>query len=71
MSQTLHGANIRGKNIKSKELVKQQRKYFKGVKFVNISISSLGFFTKESSTFLRMPDDIGFEDKYKYTVLGE
>ena len=35
------------------------------VKFVNISISSLGVFAKESSNFLKMPDDIGFEDKHK------
>ena len=58
-------SNIRRKNIKYKELVKQQRKYFKSVKFVNISISSLGVFAKESSTFLKMLDDIGFDDKYK------
>ena len=58
-------ANIRRKNIKYKELVEQQRKNFKGVRFVNISISSLDVFAKESSTFLRKLDDIGFDDKYK------
>ena len=58
-------SNIRRKNIKYKELIKQQRKSFNDVKFVNISISSLGVFAKESSNFLTMLDDIGFEDKHK------
>ena len=44
-------SNIRRKNIKYKELIKQQRKSFNDVKFVNISISSLGVFAKESSNF--------------------
>ena len=58
-------SNIRRKNIKYKELIKQQRKSFNDIKFVNISISSLGVFAKESSNFLTMLDDIGFEDKHK------
>ena len=58
-------SNIRRKNIKYKEIIKQQRKSFNDVKFVNISISSLGVFAKESSNFLTMLDDIGFEDKHK------
>ena len=58
-------SNIRRKNSRYKELLKQQRKHFDDVKFVNISMSSLGVFAKESSSFLNMLDSIGFTDQYK------
>ena len=45
--------------------MKEQRKHFNDVKFVNISISCLGVFAKESSSFLKMLDDIKFDDNYK------
>ena len=42
--------------------------YFNDVKFVNISISSLSVFAKES---IKMLDDNGFEDKHKIYCIRE
>ena len=40
--------------------------------FVNISISCLGVFAKECSTFMKMFNDLGFENNYKkFSVLDE
>ena len=58
-------SNIKRKRDKYQELMKEQRKYFNNVKFINISVSCLGVFAKESSSFLKMLDDIKFDDKYK------
>ena len=35
-----------------------QKKKFNSVKFINLSISALGVFDKESATFLKMLEDI-------------
>ena len=37
--------------------------YYWCVKFVNLSVSSLGFFSGKCSTFLDMMNDIGIDDK--------
>ena len=58
-------SNIKRKRNKYQELMKEQRKYFNDVKFINISVSCLRVFAKESSSFLKMLDDIKFDDKYK------
>ena len=50
---------------KYKELLRQQKQYFNDVKFVNISLSCLGVFAKESDTFLKMLDNVGFSKAHK------
>ncbi len=46
--------NIKRKHEKYKEVIKEQKKHFKSVEFINLSISALGVFDKESSAFLKM-----------------
>ena len=60
----LHKNIVRKKN-KYEELIRQQRQYYNEVKFINISLSSLGVFAKECDTFLGMLDNFGFNDAHK------
>ena len=61
--------NINRKHSKYKELIKEQEKHFKSVKFVNLSISALGVFDKESSTFIDMLEDINVNKQHiKYLI---
>ena len=60
----LHKNIVRKKN-KYKELIRQQKQYYNEVKFINISLSSLGVFAKECDTFLGMLDNFGFNDAHK------
>ena len=46
--------NINRKHSKYKELIEVQKKRFPSVKFVNLSMSALGVFDKESAGFLNM-----------------
>ena len=46
-------------------LIRQQKQYYNEVKFINISLSSLGVFAKECDTFLGMLDNFGFDDPHK------
>ena len=46
--------NVRRKQEKYKELIKQPKKDFNDVKFVNISMSSQGVFANECVTFMKM-----------------
>ena len=57
--------NIIRKQNKYNELLRQQKQYFSDVKFVNISLSCLGVFAKESDTFLKMLDNVGFSKAHK------
>ena len=38
---------------------------FVSVKFVNLSISSLGVFDKECDTFIEMMNDLGLDDQHQ------
>ena len=61
--------NVKRKEARYKELIKQQSKNFKSVKFVNLSISSLGVFDKECLSFLEMLDTIGLDKNHqKYCI---
>ena len=53
------------KEGKYAQLIREQSEHFKSVKFVNISMSCLGVFAKECSTFMEMLNDLGFEQSYK------
>ena len=57
--------NVRRKQEKYKELIRQLRKDFNDVKFVNISMSSLGVFANECVTFMKMLDNVGFSETHK------
>ena len=61
--------NINRKNSKYKELVMNQFHNFKKVVFVNLSVSALGVFAKESVSFISMLDDMGFESKHQKYVI--
>ena len=60
----LHKNIVRKKN-KYKELIRQQKQYYNDIKFINMSLSSLGVFAKECDTFLGMLDNFGFNDAHK------
>ena len=61
--------NTNRKKAKYKDLVKTLEKNFQTVKFVNLSISSLGVFHHECHTFLEMLDDVGLDKQFqKYCI---
>ena len=56
------------KNVERKRekyLVKEQSKQFYSVKFINLSISSLGLFDKEYSNFIDMLNTLGMDRKHQ------
>ncbi|CAB4007496.1 Hypothetical predicted protein [Paramuricea clavata] len=53
--------NVQRKKAKYSELIREQSEYYEKVKFINISISSLGVFAKECLTFMDMLNDLGFD----------
>ena len=57
--------NVERKKSKYKELIREQNEHFNSVKFVNLSISSLGVFSKECSTFIEMLNDFGFQKQHQ------
>ena len=61
--------NADRKKKRYKDLIAQQKKHYKSLKFVNLSISSLGVFSKECNTFLEMLNDLGLDDRHrKYCI---
>ena len=57
------------KKEKYLNLVNRMSRNYRCVRFVNLSISSLGVFFDECSTFLDMVNDIGIDKKQQlYTV---
>jgi coenzyme F420-reducing hydrogenase delta subunit len=63
--------NVTRKKDKYRELLRQLGKNFNQVKFINLSISSLGIFAEECSTFLHMLESIGLTKTTKCTALGK
>ena len=57
--------NVERKKLKYKELIREQNEHFNSVKFVNLSISSLGVFSKECSTFIEILNDFGFQKQHQ------
>ena len=53
-------ANAIRKRERYKDLITEQKKHYKFVKFVNLSISSLGVFSKECDAFLDMLNDLRY-----------
>ena len=48
-----------------------QRKKFNSVKFINLSISALGVFDKESTTFLKMLEDMHVDKTVTKSLIKE
>ena len=61
--------NVKRKQSKYSELTREQNEKFKSVKFVNLSISSLGVFANECSTFIEMLHDLGIEYNYEKYII--
>ena len=57
--------NAERKKSKYKELIREQKEHFNAVKFVNLSISSLGVFAKEYSSFIEMLNDLDFQKHHQ------
>ena len=56
---------LNGKKAKYRELVRQLDENFNEINFVNISMSSLGIFAQECSTFLEMLGNVGLDKNYQ------
>ena len=55
--------------MKYEKLIMDQKKKFNSVKFINLSISALGVFDKESAAFLKMLEDTHFDKAHtKYII---
>jgi hypothetical protein len=57
--------NVERKKSKYKELIREQNEHFNSAKFVNLSVSSLGVFSKECSTFIEMLNYFGFQKQHR------
>ncbi|CAB3977715.1 Hypothetical predicted protein [Paramuricea clavata] len=57
--------NVKRKKAKYRELVRQLDENFDEVNFVNLSMSSLGIFSQECSTFLEMLGNVGLDKNYQ------
>ena len=57
--------NVNRKKAKYKELVKQLDENFNEVNFINLSMSSIGIFAQECSTFLEMLGNVGLDKNYQ------
>ena len=49
---------------KNEDLIRLQQHQFDSVKFISLSISTLGVFSLQSNDFLIMLKEIGFDDKH-------
>ena len=58
--------NVDRKRERYRDLITDQKKHFKSVKFVNLSISCLGVFSKECHTFLDMLTNLGLDTKHQH-----
>ena len=57
------------KKEKYLNLIKEMSRNYRCVKFVNLSMSSLGVFSDECSTFLDMMNDIGIDKKQQRYII--
>ena len=59
------------KKEKYLNLIKEMGRNYRWVKFVNLSMSSLGVFSDEFSTFLDIVNDIGIDKKQQLYIIKE
>ena len=66
-------SNLNNNAVREKEkyqnLIKEMSRNYKCVKFVNLSMSSLGVFSHECSAFLHMMNDIGIDKKQQHYII--
>ena len=66
-------SNLKNNAVCKKEkymnVVKDMRSNYRCVKFVNLSMSSLGVFSNECSTFLEMMNDIGIDKMQQHYII--
>ena len=66
-------SNLNNNAVRKKEkylnLIKEMSRNYRCVKFVNLSINSLGVFSDGCSTFLDMMNDIGIDKKQHYYII--
>ena len=66
-------SNLNNNAVRKKEkylnLIKEMSRNYRCVKFVNLSMSSLGVFSDECSTFLDMMNDIGIDKKQQLYII--
>ena len=61
--------NIKRKQEKYRVVITEQERHFNTVKFINLSISALGVFHKESSAFIKMLNGLDIsENQTKYCM---
>ena len=58
---------MRHVRLKYEGLIKEHRKYYEKVKFVNLSVSLLGVFSESSLDFIEMSKDL--DDKYRKSLM--
>ena len=61
--------NVMRKKEKYVNFIKEMSRNYRCGKFVNLSMSSLGVFSDECSTFLDMMNDIGIDKKQRYYII--
>ena len=62
--------NATRKRQKYQDLINEQLKNYEKVKFVNLSISSLGVFSHSSLDFTEMLKDLKFDEQCRSTMFG-
>ena len=66
-------SNLKNNAVRKKEkyinVVKDMRSNYRCVKFVNLSMSSLGVFSNECSTFLEMMNDVGIDKTRQHYII--
>ena len=66
-------SNLNNNAVRKKEkylnLIKEMSRNYRFVKFVNLSMSCLGVFSDECSTFLDMMNDIGIDKKQQLYII--
>ena len=66
-------SNLYNNAVRKKEkylnLIKEMRRNYRYVRFVNLSMSSLGVFSDDCSTFLDMMNDIGIDKKQQRYII--
>ena len=66
-------SNVNNNAVRKKEkylnLINEMSRNYRSVRFVNLSMSSLGVFSDECSTFLEMMNDIGIDKKQQRYII--
>ena len=66
-------SNLNNNAVRKKEkyqnLINEMSRNYRCVRFINLSMSSLGFFCDECSTFLDMMNDIGIDKKQQRFII--